>query len=237
MCVRFKNLLATGNKTTRISCNVWNQSEADTECDQEHGVFEIMFPAVKFYKYVCVWGIKAVVRRDWPRGGSLRRITEEDLRGGSPRRITEEDLRGGSPRRITEEDHRGGSPRRITEEDHRGGSPRRITEEDHRGGVNNWGASANTNRRQEPSECFLTSQPQRVLLGASVIQVHNKPLCDRRRWRVASKYTSPASFTGRPILLWSASKAFEKIHTVQTKSEEVKKHEGSIDANLPVPCR
>ncbi len=44
-----------------------------------------------------------------------------------------------------------------------------------------------------------------------------------QRWRVASKYTSPASFTGRPILLWSASKAFEKIHTVQTKSEEVKK--------------
>lgn len=56
-------------------------------------------------------------------------------------------------------------------------------------------------------------------------------------WRVASKYTSPASFTGRPILLWSASKAFEKIHTVQTKSEEVKKHEESTEAGLPVPCR
>lgn len=48
-----------------------------------------------------------------------------------------------------------------------------------------------------------------------------------QRWRVASKYTSPASFTGRPILLRSASKAFEKIHTVQTKSEKVKKHEGA----------
>lgn len=58
-----------------------------------------------------------------------------------------------------------------------------------------------------------------------------------QRWRVASKYTSPASFTGRPILLWSASKAVEKIHTVQTKSEEVKKREESTDANFPDPCR
>lgn len=78
-------------------------------------------------------------------------------------------------------------------------------------------------------------KPTSVVLGASLIQVHNKPPCHAR---VASKCTSPASFTSRPIFLWSASKAFEKIHTVQTKPESIEEHDMSIDANLPpVPCR
>lgn len=71
-----------------------------------------------------------------------------------------------------------------------------------------------------------------------------KPRCNCRGWRIASKYTVLSLSRADPYFCGLPQKPFEKIHTVQTKREEVKKRGGSHwcknkkqNNKLPFPCR
>lgn len=74
---------------------------------------------------------------------------------------------------------------------------------------------------KQTAQQLLTSQPQRVFIGCFSNTSAQQTTLQPQRWWAARKYTSPASFTGRPRRPWSASKASEKILTVQRKRVEV----------------